>query len=76
VRILLVSYNAHVITSPHHDVSEIAHNLFQTLINMCDSLFVCRNATLEQMSVTNIYQANNFSDLKFITLTFVHLSNA
>jgi hypothetical protein len=38
VRILSVSYNAHVITSPHHDVSEIAHNLFQTLINRCDSL--------------------------------------
>jgi pimeloyl-ACP methyl ester carboxylesterase len=35
VRILSVSYNAHVITSPHHDVSEIAHNLFEALIRRC-----------------------------------------
>ncbi|KAH9551398.1 hypothetical protein CY35_09G013600 [Sphagnum magellanicum] len=35
VRILSVSYNAHVITSPHHHVSEIAHNLFETLIKRC-----------------------------------------
>ncbi|CAK9256974.1 unnamed protein product, partial [Sphagnum jensenii] len=33
VRIFSVSYNAHVVTSPHDHVSEIAHNLFQTLIN-------------------------------------------
>jgi hypothetical protein len=32
VRILSVSYNAHVVTSPHDHVSEIAHNLFQTLM--------------------------------------------
>ncbi len=55
VRILSVSYNAHVITSPHHDVSEIAHNLFETLIKRCDSLFVCQNATLEQMCHSQIY---------------------
>jgi hypothetical protein len=33
VRIFSVSYNAHVVTSPHDHVSEIADNLFQTLIN-------------------------------------------
>ncbi len=33
VRIFSVSYNAHVVTSPHDHVSEIAHNLFQTLMN-------------------------------------------
>ncbi len=32
LRIISVSYNAHVVTSPHDHVSEIAHNLFQTLI--------------------------------------------
>ncbi|CAK9237692.1 unnamed protein product, partial [Sphagnum troendelagicum] len=36
VRILSVSYNAHVITSPHDDVSEIAHNLFEALIKRCE----------------------------------------
>jgi hypothetical protein len=33
VRIFSVSYNTHVATSPHDHVSEIAHNLFQTLMN-------------------------------------------
>jgi hypothetical protein len=33
VRIFSVSYNAHVVTSPHDHVSQIAHNLFQTLMN-------------------------------------------
>ncbi len=33
VRIFSVSYNAHVVTSPHDDISYIAHNLFQTLMN-------------------------------------------
>jgi len=33
VRIFSVSYNAHVVTSPHEHVSEIADNLIQTLIN-------------------------------------------
>jgi hypothetical protein len=33
VRIFSVSYNAHVVTSPHDHVSEIAHNLFQNLMN-------------------------------------------
>ncbi|CAM6028482.1 unnamed protein product [Sphagnum balticum] len=33
VRIFSVSYNAHVVTSPHDHVSEIAHNLFQNLMD-------------------------------------------
>lgn len=33
VRIFSVSYNAHVVSSPHGHVSEIADNLFQTLFN-------------------------------------------
>ncbi|CAK9231184.1 unnamed protein product [Sphagnum troendelagicum] len=33
VRIFSVSYNAHVVTSPHDHVSEISHNLFQNLMN-------------------------------------------
>jgi hypothetical protein len=33
VRIFSVSYNAHVVTSPHGHVSEIAHNLFQNLMD-------------------------------------------
>ncbi|CAM6028484.1 unnamed protein product [Sphagnum balticum] len=33
VRIFSVSYNAHVVTSPHDHVSEIAHNLFQNLMH-------------------------------------------
>ncbi|CAM6027687.1 unnamed protein product [Sphagnum balticum] len=33
VRIFSISYNAHVVTSPHDHVSEIAHNLFQNLMN-------------------------------------------
>ncbi len=33
VRIFSVSYNAHIETSPHDHVSEVAHNLFQTLMN-------------------------------------------
>jgi hypothetical protein len=33
VRIFSVSYNAHVVTSPYDDVSEIAHNLFQNLMD-------------------------------------------
>jgi pimeloyl-ACP methyl ester carboxylesterase len=32
VRILSISYDAHIVTSPHDRVSEIAHNLFQTLM--------------------------------------------
>jgi hypothetical protein len=31
--IFSVSYNAHVVTSPHDHVSEIAHNLFENLMN-------------------------------------------
>jgi hypothetical protein len=33
VRIFSVSYNAHVVTSPHDHVSEIGDNIFQTLMN-------------------------------------------
>jgi hypothetical protein len=33
VRIFSVSYNGHVVTSPHDHVSDIADNLLQTLIN-------------------------------------------
>ncbi|CAK9265638.1 unnamed protein product [Sphagnum jensenii] len=33
VRIFSVSYNAHVVTSPDDHVSEIAHNLFQNLMD-------------------------------------------
>jgi hypothetical protein len=33
VRIFSVSYNAHIVTSPHDHVSEIAHNLFQNLMD-------------------------------------------
>jgi hypothetical protein len=33
VRIFSISYNAHVVTSPHDHVSEIAHNLVQNLMN-------------------------------------------
>jgi hypothetical protein len=33
VRIFSVSYNAHVVTSPHKHVSDIVDNLLQTLIN-------------------------------------------
>ncbi len=33
IRIFSVSYDAHVVTSPHGHVSEIAHNLFQNLMD-------------------------------------------
>jgi hypothetical protein len=33
VRIFSVSYNAHVVTSPHRHVSEIAHNLVENLMD-------------------------------------------
>jgi len=33
VRIFSVSYNADLVASPHDHVSEIAHNLFQTLVD-------------------------------------------
>jgi hypothetical protein len=50
VRIFSVSYNAHVVTSPHEHVSEIADNLFQTLINprYKSRLFDYENALLGQ----------------------------
>ncbi|CAM6015494.1 unnamed protein product, partial [Sphagnum balticum] len=33
VRVFSVTYNAHVVHSPYHHVSDIAHNLFQNLTN-------------------------------------------
>jgi len=33
VRIISVSYNAHILTSPYDHVSDIAHNLFQYLMD-------------------------------------------
>jgi hypothetical protein len=33
VRIFSVSYNVHVVTSPHNHVSEIADNLFQNFVD-------------------------------------------
>ncbi len=33
VRVFSVSYNAHVATSPHDHVSEIAHNLLENLMD-------------------------------------------
>jgi hypothetical protein len=43
LRIISISYNVHVVTSPHDHVSEIAHNLFQTLITNCmnGSILLC-----------------------------------
>jgi hypothetical protein len=32
VRVFSISYNAHVETSPHDHVSEIAHNLLENLM--------------------------------------------
>jgi hypothetical protein len=51
VRIFSVSYNAHVVNSPYDHVSEIADNLFQTLINprYKSPLFDYQNAMLRQM---------------------------
>jgi len=51
VRIFSVSYNAHVVNSPYDHVSEIADNLFQTLINprYKSPLFDYQNSMLGQM---------------------------
>ncbi len=51
VRIFSVSYNAHVVASPHDHASEIADNLFQTLINprYKSPLFDYENGMLGQM---------------------------
>jgi hypothetical protein len=59
VRIFSVSYNAHVVTSPHDHVSEIAHNLFQTLMsprykNTSLSLSKCHALANVVVSLTNI----------------------
>jgi hypothetical protein len=59
VRIFSVSYNAHVVTSPYDHVSEIAHNVIQTLT--CPrykitslSLSNCDAWAIAVVSLTNI----------------------
>jgi hypothetical protein len=59
VRIFSVSYNAHVVTSPYDHVSEIAHNVSQTLT--CPrykitslSLSNCDAWAIAVISLTNI----------------------
>ncbi len=59
VRILSVSYNAHVKDSPYGDVSEIAHNLVQTLTsprykNTSLALSNCHAWAIVVVSLTNI----------------------
>ncbi len=51
VCIFSVSYNAHVVTSPHGHVSYIAENLVKTLVIPTSKppLFDCRNGMLGQM---------------------------
>jgi hypothetical protein len=64
VRIFSLSYNAHVVTSPHGHVSEIADNLFQTLINprYKSPLFDYENTMLGPMKWCHlqIYEATKF----------------
>jgi hypothetical protein len=48
--IFSVSYNAHGVTSPHDHISEIADNLFQTLMSpRYKNTFHCQIAMLGQM---------------------------
>jgi hypothetical protein len=59
VRIFSISYNAHVVTSPHANVSQIAHNVFQTLMsprykNTSLSLSNCDAWAIAVFSVTNM----------------------
>jgi hypothetical protein len=51
VRIVSLSYNAHVVTSPHGHVSKIAENLVKTLMipTYKAPLFDFRNGMLGQM---------------------------
>jgi len=65
VRIFSLSYNAHVVTSPHDHVSEIAHNLFQLLTsprykNTSLSLSNCDAWAIVVVSLTNISSNSNF----------------
>jgi hypothetical protein len=73
VRIFSVSYNAHVVTSPHDHVSEIADNLFQTLINprYKSPLFDYENTMLGPMKWFHlqIYEATKFFRYKICNLT-------
>ncbi len=59
VRIFALSYNAHVRTCPHGKVSEIADNVFQTLMsaryrNTSLSLSNCHAWAIVVVSLTNI----------------------
>jgi hypothetical protein len=73
VRIFSISYNAHVVTSPHYHVSEIADNLFQTLINprYKSPLFDYQNTMLGPMKWfhLHIYEATKFFRYKICNLT-------
>jgi hypothetical protein len=65
VRIFSVSYNAHVVTSPHDHLSEIADNLFQTLMsprykNSTLSLSKLHAWANVVVSLTNISSNENF----------------
>ncbi len=59
VRIFSISYNAHVVTSPHDHISEIADNLFRTLMsprykNTSLSLSNCHAWAIVVVLLTNI----------------------
>ncbi len=59
VCIFSISYNAHVVTSPHDHISEIADNLFRTLMsprykNTSLSLSNCHAWAIVVVSLTNI----------------------
>jgi hypothetical protein len=57
VRILSVSYNAHVVTSPNGNVSEIADSLFETLINSRyeSPRFGCQDIMLGPMKLFHLH---------------------
>jgi hypothetical protein len=63
VRIFSVSYNAHVLNSPHDHVSEIAHNLFQNLMGpryKVTSLSLSKWHSWANVVVQIIYQATKY----------------
>ncbi len=72
VRIFSVSYNANVVTSPHGHVSEIAHNLVQSLIHSRyeSPLFDYQNTMLGPMKwcCLQIYEATKFFRYKICNL--------
>jgi hypothetical protein len=69
VRIFSFSYNAHVVTSPHDHVSEVAHNLFQTLMDRrYESLvFDYQHRLLGPMYIQ--LQMFKFSEMRFCSPT-------